>query len=136
MKSWHSITKKYIGVPYKFGSWKIEKGLDCLAFLVLMMQEQGYTIDWNDSIGGFTKETYVNLSDEDLINQLLYDYICKNTVKLNLYEYQVGDIVFIEVDNKIVPGILDGNAKVLTCSRLSGVILLSNMKIIEARRWI
>ena len=130
--NWSAITRKYIGAPYKFGSWNIDEGLDCLSFMNLILEDQGYKIDYSFKLNGIGIENYTDLENEDQKNALMKEYVLANTKKFPTKQGRPGDIVFCE---RNIIGILDANAKVLVCSLDMGVKLLNSVKILGVYKW-
>jgi cell wall-associated NlpC family hydrolase len=135
--NWSDITKKYIGTPYQWGGTKPSIGLDCLQFLISILESQGYAIDHYELVGELQigLRNYLEISNHKLQNTLLLEWILKNSQEICMTEIKPGDIALCKYKNETIPGILDANGKVIICFLRYGVQLVSKMDISSVRRW-
>lgn len=135
--NWNKITSKFIGRPYKFGSWKIEEGLDCLSFLVLIQAELGRIItDEKIKIGRIEKTNYTKWP-EKVLSKALIKGIRKHFDKIEPIEVRFGDVVIGTIKGEFAHGIVDSNGQMIVCSKERGVFVapLELMQIIEYRTY-
>ena len=133
--NWSEITKQYIGTPYEFGSWKKGETLECVSFIAYIMQDQGYAVDLTQRVGGFTKDTYKDITDKNLLNSLLIDWVYNNTDQIGLMQIKHGDIAIVDIKDKDYPGVLDTGNRVILCTESDGIKVFRNLKIKQYRRW-
>lgn len=134
---WDDITKKYLGSPYKLGSWDPKEGMDCLSLVGSIALDVGYPVNFEDNFGGLTIDNYKN-HDEKKLNLILVDYIRNRLEETPLKEAQNGDLVILinPQTNEEFVGVLCGNAKFMTCSIERGIVIfpLKNTEVIEVRK--
>ena len=104
---WTEITKRFINTPYKLGGWTPGKELDCLAFICLIQEAQGYDVDYHQDINGYYLEDYTDVTDHGLLNKMMIEFIYRNTYKIKPTEYRSGVIVIAKDCDAIYPSVLD-----------------------------
>lgn len=134
IKEWNKIADKYMSVPYKFGSWDINKGLDCLSFICLMMEEQGHSVDYYQEYDGIGLLNYTDIDDHDLLMDNMITFIRANSKEVEKINYHPGQIVIYQTGQIQSVGILDLNANIIICS-INGVKHISKVRILEVRKW-
>ena len=126
---WAKIINKYIGKPYNFGIY------DCYTFICGVMEDQGYTVDHDQKIGVFNESNYMEISNHELLNKILDEWITSNSDEIKSSEAEPGDIVMVKMHKNLFPAILSTNSQVVACILGKGVKVIHYCKIKQYRRW-
>lgn len=126
---WAKIINKYIGTPYNFGLY------DCYTFICGVLEDQGYTIDYNQKIDIWDKSNYMEISNHKLLIQILDEWITSNSDEIKPAEAEPGDIVIVKIQQTEFPAILSSNSQVVACILGEGVKVIPYCKILKYRRW-
>lgn len=137
-KTWLELSKKYLNVKYKLGSFNIDEGLDCLSFLILFykdigkdvikLQEKFHHLEYKGR-----KITFNNYHTElknwkehiECFKLLLDTHFTKKEY------FEKGDILIMKEKDEISISIYAGNSKVFIVSKEYGIypqkLLLNNI---------
>ena len=116
------ITKKYVGAPYKLGSFDPKEGLDCLSLVLNFTRDLSGEVP--EEFDGVTIDDYPKLWKEEPIKakKKFVGFLASTFKEIDRRRSLPGDIIVCTDNNgKFVIGINAGNGQFLTVVENEGV---------------